>query len=93
MKRPSPLAFVSATAACADDRGFPGYGVKIPAGCRHGEVVAPSRKAGNLDELDKLLASPPKQDKLLELRDVNRAMVELTEEQRRRSDRPRWMDL
>lgn len=68
MKRLSTLVFAAATAACiiasmplttrrADDEGSPIFGVKIPAGYRQLELVAPSQEAGNLDELRGILGN------------------------------------
>jgi hypothetical protein len=68
MKRFSTLVFAAATAACiiasmplttrrADDEGSPIFGVKIPAGYRQLELVAPSHEAGSLDELRGILGN------------------------------------
>lgn len=66
-KRISVLALVAATAACviasmavtvgrADDEGSPIFGVKIPAGYRQWELVAPSHEA-SFDEVRGILGN------------------------------------
>jgi Cytochrome P460 len=68
MKRVFSLAFAAATAVCtivampftaggADDEASPIFGVKIPAGYRQWELIAPSHEAGNLDELRGILGN------------------------------------
>jgi hypothetical protein len=41
-----------------DSAASPIYGVKVPAGYRQWEVVAPSQEAGNLNELRVILGNP-----------------------------------
>src|ERR1700704_2420040 len=68
MKRISRVGFVAATAACviaafpfaagrAEDDASPIFGVRIPAGYRQWELIAPSHVPG-LDELRGILGNP-----------------------------------
>jgi Cytochrome P460 len=64
MKQIAVLAFAACVIASlpfaaggADDEGSPIFGVKIPAGYRQWELVAPSHEAGNLDELRGILGN------------------------------------
>lgn len=49
-----PLALA---AAAADDDASPIFGVRIPAGYRHWEMVAPSHEAGGFNELRGILGN------------------------------------
>jgi hypothetical protein len=50
-------AAVNAPAVSADDGGSPIFGVKIPVGYRHWELIAPSHEAGSLGELRGVLGN------------------------------------
>jgi hypothetical protein len=45
------------TAGCADDESSPIFGVKIPAGYRQWELIAPSHETGNFNELRGILGN------------------------------------
>jgi Cytochrome P460 len=68
MKRISISVFAAATAGCvlastpltpglASDEGSPIFGVAIPDGYRHWEMIAPSEETGALDELRAILGN------------------------------------
>jgi len=52
------IAFIPLTPSRADDDSSPIFGVKIPAGYRHWELIAPSHEAGNFNELRGILGNP-----------------------------------
>jgi hypothetical protein len=51
------VASVALDAVRADDNASPIFGVRIPAGYRRWELVAPSHEAGSLDELRVILGN------------------------------------
>src|ERR1700740_1933516 len=52
------LALVPITSSEADDDSSPIFGVKIPAGYRQWELIAPSHEASNFNELRGLFCNP-----------------------------------
>jgi Cytochrome P460 len=53
----SVLASTPLTPGRADDEGSPIFGVTIPDGYRHWEMIAPSEETGSLDELRAILGN------------------------------------
>ena len=51
------IVATSVTAGRADDEGSPVYGVKIPAGYRQWQMIAPSQEAASLNELRVILGN------------------------------------
>jgi hypothetical protein len=51
------VAISSAPPTLADDSGSPIFGVKIPAGYRHWELIAPSHEEGSFNELRAILGN------------------------------------
>lgn len=51
------LALVPLTSSEADDDSSPIFGVKIPAGYRQWELIAPSHEAGDFNELRGILGN------------------------------------
>jgi hypothetical protein len=52
------IATLSIAAGRSGDEASPIYGVRIPAGYREWQVIAPSQEAGKLDELRVILGNP-----------------------------------
>ncbi len=52
------VALMPLALRAADDEGAPIFGVRIPAGYRHWELIAPSHETGGFNELRGILGNP-----------------------------------